>query len=245
LLLLLPRSRRTALRSLPATAAREWGKDATPPNNRPASQGLHAQRAQQRSSTVFSSFETFCTTGFKIELPITRADECLVTDHLIYQPARRRCSLQAELLHVILFSTIFAASPAVPSIKVQRICQFSRQYSRKEDQYKLNGRQATPTGQPINTSAVKYPYATNPLIQVACTAPVPRSCCLAAWCQILSNRASSSALCGSVRRFRPLDSARLPQLRASQFAHAAPCQTTASHRRNRIPFHSRPLDRTL
>jgi hypothetical protein len=28
----------------------------------------------------------------------------------------------------------------------------------------LNGRQATPTGQPNNTSAVKYPYATCLLI---------------------------------------------------------------------------------
>jgi hypothetical protein len=73
---------------------------------------------------------TCCTTGFKIELPYARAGVCFVTDHLIYQPARRRCSLQTELLHVIKFSTIFAASPAGPSIKVQRICQFSRQYSR-------------------------------------------------------------------------------------------------------------------
>jgi hypothetical protein len=83
-----------------------------------------------------------CTTGFKIELPNARAGVCLVTDHLIYQPARRRCSLQAELLHVIKFLTIFAASPAGPSIKVQRICQFSRQYSRKEGQNKLE-RQAS------------------------------------------------------------------------------------------------------
>jgi hypothetical protein len=43
---------------------------------------------------------TYCTTGFKIELPNARAGVCFVTDHLIYQPARRRCSLQAELLHV-------------------------------------------------------------------------------------------------------------------------------------------------
>jgi hypothetical protein len=42
-----------------------------------------------------------CTTGFKIELPNARAEVCLVTDHLIYQPARRLCSLQAELIHVI------------------------------------------------------------------------------------------------------------------------------------------------
>jgi hypothetical protein len=49
--------------------------------------------------TIF--YYVCCTTGFKIELPNARAGVCFVTDHLIYQPARRRCSLQAELLHVI------------------------------------------------------------------------------------------------------------------------------------------------
>jgi hypothetical protein len=52
-------------------------------------------------SKAAPSFETCCTTGFKIELPNARAGVCLVTDLLIYQPARRRCFLQAELLHVI------------------------------------------------------------------------------------------------------------------------------------------------
>jgi hypothetical protein len=69
--------------------------------NRSASQGLLALRAQHRSSTVLLSVENCCTTGFKIELLNAGACVCLVTVPVIYQPARQRCSLQAELLHVI------------------------------------------------------------------------------------------------------------------------------------------------
>jgi gag-polypeptide of LTR copia-type len=56
---------------------------------------------QANSISERANCTIFCTTCFKIELPNARAGVCFVTDHLIYQPARRRCSLQAELLHVI------------------------------------------------------------------------------------------------------------------------------------------------
>jgi hypothetical protein len=45
--------------------------------------------------------EFCCTTGFKIELPNARASVCLIVVHFIYQPARTRYSLQAELPLVI------------------------------------------------------------------------------------------------------------------------------------------------
>jgi hypothetical protein len=41
------------------------------------------------------------TTGFKIKLPNAGASVSLVTFPRLYQPARRRYSPQAELLHVI------------------------------------------------------------------------------------------------------------------------------------------------
>jgi hypothetical protein len=56
-------------------SSERMGKHATPQYNRPASQGLLAQRAQNRSSTVFSSFETCCM--------FCRPNQCSLTNSYV------------------------------------------------------------------------------------------------------------------------------------------------------------------
>jgi hypothetical protein len=60
--------------------------------------GLVCSGLLRRTSVQWNSC---CTTGFKIELPYAGANIFLVTVPLIYQPARRRYSLQIDLVHVI------------------------------------------------------------------------------------------------------------------------------------------------
>jgi hypothetical protein len=66
----------------------------------------HVSTIPRTLKATFRDRYVCCTTGFKIEPPNARACVCLVTDLLTYQPARRRCSLQAAASRDLILNNI-------------------------------------------------------------------------------------------------------------------------------------------